>query len=123
MGQVVEKVSIERVLRAIGLATVETVDPLDLDRAVETVRRVADEPGVKAIVFRSPCVVLARPQARSAVDREACVGCQRCVRELGCPALVPQPDGTVAIDQTQCTGCTLCEQVCPVHAISGGERQ
>ena len=123
MGQVVERVSIERVLRAIGLTVVETVDPLDHERAVETVRRVADEPGVKAIVFRSPCVVLARPQARSAVDAERCVGCLRCVRELGCPALVPDAaTGKVAIDAAQCTGCTLCEQLCPTHAISGGER-
>ena len=123
MGQVVEKVSIERVLLAIGLTVVETVDPLDHERAVETVRRVADEPGVKAIIFRSPCVVLAKPQARSAVDDEKCVGCQRCVRELGCPALVPDATtGKVRIDAAQCTGCTLCEQICPTHAISGGER-
>lgn len=123
MGQVVEKVSIERVLRAIGLTVVETVDPLDHELAVETVRRVADEPGVKAIIFRSPCVVLAKPQTRSTVDAKKCVGCQRCVRELGCPALVPDAaTGKVHIDATQCTGCTLCEQVCPTHAISGGER-
>lgn len=123
MGQVVEKVSIERVLLAIGLTVVETVDPLDHEAAVETVRRVADEPGVKAIVFRSPCVVLARPQATSTVNAEKCVGCQRCVRELGCPALVPDAaTGKVRIDATQCTGCTLCEQICPTHAISGGER-
>lgn len=123
MGQVVEKVSIERVLLAIGLTVVETVDPLDLTAAVATVRRVADEPGVKAIIFRSPCVVLAKPQARSAVDVERCVGCQRCVRELGCPALVPDAaTGKVTIDAAQCTGCTLCEQLCPTHAISGGER-
>ena len=123
MGQVVEKVSIERVLRAIGLTVVETVDPLDLETAVATVRRVADEPGVKAIIFRSPCVVLARPKARSTVDAEKCVGCQRCVRELGCPALVPDAvTGRVHIDAAQCTGCTLCEQICPTNAISGGER-
>lgn len=123
MGQVVERVSIERVLLAIGLKVVETVDLLDLDAAVATVRRVAEEPGVKAIVFRSPCVVLARPQARSAVDAERCVGCLRCVRELGCPALVPDAaTGKVTIDAAQCTGCTLCEQLCPTHAISGGER-
>lgn len=123
MGQVVEKVSIEHVLLAIGLTVVETVDPLDHEAAVETVRRVADEPGVKAIVFRSPCVVLARPQATSTVNAEKCVGCQRCVRELGCPALVPDAAmGKVRIDATQCTGCTLCEQICPTHAISGGER-
>lgn len=123
MGQVVEKVSIERILRAIGLAVVETVDPLDHELAVETVRRVADEPGVKAIVFRSPCVVLARPKATSSVDAEKCVGCRLCVRELGCPALVPDAaTGRVRIDAAQCTGCTLCEQTCPTHAISGGER-
>ena len=123
MGQVVEKVSIERVLRAIGLTVVETVDPLDHELAVETVRRVADEPGVKAIIFRSPCVVLAKPQTRSTVDAKKCVGCQRCVRELGCPALVPDAaTGKVRIDATQCTGCTLCEQICPTKAISGGER-
>lgn len=123
MGQVVEKVSIERVLLAIGLTTVETVDPLDHELAVETVRRVADEPGVKAIVFRSPCVVLARPKATSSVDAEKCVGCRLCVRELGCPALVPDAaTGRVRIDAAQCTGCTLCEQICPTHAISGGER-
>ena len=107
----------------IVLADVGIIDPLDLDAAVSTVRRVADEPGVKAIVFRSPCVVLAKPRATSAVDADRCVGCPRCVRELGCPALVPDAAaGKVRIDAAQCTGCTLCEQVCPTHAISGGER-
>ena len=121
MGQVVEKVSIEAILRAIGLTCVETVDPLDHKLAVETVRRVADEPGVKAIIFKSPCVVLAKPQAHSVVDPAKCVGCQRCVKQLGCPGLVPR-DGKVVIDDSLCTGCTLCEQVCPFGAISGGER-
>ncbi|MGI6229369.1 MAG: indolepyruvate ferredoxin oxidoreductase subunit alpha [Tractidigestivibacter sp.] len=122
-GEKVTPVSIERVLRAIGLACVETVDPLDHAAAVEAVRRVEAQPGVKAIIFKSPCVFLEHPRREQAhVDAEVCIGCKRCVRELGCPALVPQPDGKVAIDSSQCTGCTLCEQICPTHAISGGER-
>ncbi|MBQ6490886.1 MAG: indolepyruvate ferredoxin oxidoreductase subunit alpha [Atopobiaceae bacterium] len=121
MGEVVQAVSIENVLRGIGLTVVETVDPLDHKLAVETVRRVADEPGVKAIIFKSPCVVLAKPQATSCVDSSKCIGCQRCIKELGCPA-ISLADGRAVIDPTQCTGCTLCEQVCPVHAIEGGER-
>lgn len=121
MGDVVQAVSIEAVLRAIGLTCVETVDPLDHERAVETVRRVADEPGVKAVIFKSPCVVLARPTAKSRVDEGACIGCRRCISELGCPAISLR-DGKATIDQSQCTGCTLCEQVCPVGAIGGGER-
>ena len=121
MGQAVEKVSIEAVLRAIGLTAVETVDPLEHDLAAETVRRVADLPGVKAIIFRSPCVAVTKPKGRSHVDADKCVGCGKCIRELGCPALVKNGK-KAAIDQTLCTGCTLCEQICPVSAISGGER-
>lgn len=121
MGQAVEKVSIEAVLRAIGLTCVETVDPLDHDAAVACVRRVADQTGVKAIIFKSPCVMLEKPQARSAVDRERCIGCERCIREIGCPALFLE-DGKARIDDALCTGCTLCEQLCPADAISGGER-
>ena len=120
LGEKVTPVSIERVLRAIGLSVVKTVDPLDLQATTETVARVDAEPGVKAIIFKSPCVFLYRPSAQSHVDPARCVGCQRCVKQLGCPALVPQADGKVAIDGSQCTGCTLCEQVCPFDAISGG---
>ena len=119
MGQIVEKVSIEKVLRAIGLKTVETVDPLDHKLAVETVKRVADEPGVKAIVFRSPCIAVTKPAGRATVDPAKCIGCRKCIRELGCPGLVLAPDGKkTAIDASLCTGCSLCAQICPVGAIS-----
>ncbi len=125
MGQVVEKVSIEKVLKAIGLKTVETVDPLDLKTAVEAVKRTADEPGVKAIIFRSPCIALSRPSARANVSTENCTGCRKCIRELGCPALTVK-DGKAFIDASQCTGCMLCAKVCPFGAISlqeGGGRK
>ena len=121
MGQPVEAVDMEAVLRGIGIKTVETVNPLDLDKAVETVRRVADEDGFKAIIFRYPCIVKFKPKGRKAeVDRDRCVGCRRCITELGCPGL-NFADGKAKIDETLCTGCTLCEQVCPVGAIGGGE--
>ena len=121
MNEAADAVDPEAVLRGIGIKTVETVNPLELDRAVETVKRVADEPGFKAIIFRYPCIVKYRPKGkRAAVDTDRCVGCRRCVTELGCPALL-FADGKAKIDETLCTGCTLCEQVCPVHAIGGGE--
>ena len=120
MGEVTEKVSIEAILRAIGVKTVETVNPLDHAKAVETVRRVAAEPGVKAIIFKSPCVVLAKPQAKCEVDADTCVGCQHCISELGCPAIFLE-DGLARIDDSLCVGCTLCAQICPMDAISGGE--
>ena len=116
-----DSVRIENILKAIGLTTVEIVDPLDHKLAVSTVKRVAAEPGVKAIIFRSPCVAITKPKARAKVDPERCVGCRRCIDQLGCPALIL--DGKKAmIDTSLCTGCTLCEQICPVGAISGGDR-
>ena len=121
MGQIVEKVSIEAVLRAIGLTTVETVDPLDHKLSAETVKRAAAQPGVKAVIFRSPCVAVTKPKGCSKVDAEKCVGCRRCIKELGCPGLTFR-DGKAVIDDSLCTGCTLCEQICPVSAISGGEK-
>ncbi|MBQ9344337.1 MAG: indolepyruvate ferredoxin oxidoreductase subunit alpha [Kiritimatiellae bacterium] len=127
-GDVAPRVSIEGILRGIGLATVETVDPLDLPAAVATVRRVAAEPGVKAIVFRSPCAVLAKPGPALRVDPDRCIGCGRCAKELGCPALSlrERPDSgrkLAVIDETQCNGCGLCAGLCPVGAIGKGEQQ
>ena len=121
MGQVVEKVSIEKVLRAIGLTVVETVNPLDFAQARDTIQRVAEEPGVKAVIFRSPCIAVTKPTGHSAVNAEKCIGCQKCIRELGCPALILR-DGKAFIDTALCTGCSLCEQICPAGAISGGDR-
>ena len=120
MGQVVDKVNIESVLRGIGLKTVETVNPLDLDKAIETVKRVAAEKGVKSIIFKSPCAVLIKPQKPFIIDNAKCINCKKCINSLGCPGIVIS-DGNVRIDESLCTGCGLCSQVCPVSAI-GGER-
>ncbi len=117
MGQVVDKVSIEAVLRAIGLDVVETVDPLDLPRAIETVKRVSEQKGVKAIIFKSPCIAIEKSDKRAAVDSDKCISCKKCIRELGCPAIVIE-DCKVKIDTTLCTGCELCAKVCPVGAIN-----
>ena len=93
MGDVCEKISIEKILRAIGLTSVETVDPLDNKAAVEAVKHAAELPGVKAIIFKSPCI-----------------------RELGCPAIVME-NGRPAIEKSLCFGCSLCAQICPCGAI------
>ena len=116
MGQVVEKVSIEAVLRAIGLPFVETVDPLDLPRAVDAIRRAQEVDGVKAVIFRSPCAAIVKSGRSACVDQDTCTGCRKCIRELGCPALML--DGKKArIRSSMCTGCMLCAKVCPAGAI------
>ena len=119
MGQVVEKVSIPAVLHGIGIQTVETVDPLHLEEAIACVKRVAAEDGVKAIIFKSPCAVLIKPERPAQIDASACIQCKKCIRTLGCPGLILK-DGKVQIENALCTGCGLCAQVCPTKAIGGG---
>ena len=52
--------------------------------------------------------------------RDKCIGCKKCIKELGCPAIVIN-NGNVCIDSSMCTGCRLCSQICPVTAITGGD--
>lgn len=118
MGDVVAKVNIEAVLQGIGVTAVETVNPLDLDKSIEVVRKMAGLPGVKAIIFKYPCIAITKPEGKMAVDRDKCVGCRKCIREIGCPGLIIR-DGQVTIDESLCTGCGLCSQICPFEAIGG----
>lgn len=117
MGDVVDKVSIEKILEAIGLTEVRTVDPLDLEAAVNTVKELSNKPGVKAVIFKSPCIALFRPDKCCVIDAGKCINCKKCIRELGCPAITVD-EGRVIIEPALCTGCGLCTQVCPVSAIS-----
>lgn len=118
MGEVVAKVNIEAVLQGIGVTAVETVNPLDLAKSIEVVRKMVGLPGVKAIIFKYPCIAITKPEGKMAVDIDKCVGCRKCIREIGCPGLIIR-DGQVTIDESLCTGCGLCSQICPFEAIGG----
>ncbi len=120
-GEVAEVISIEGVLRALGVSTVLTANPFDLASAIDTVKQAsaAADNAVAAVVFRAPCIAVTKP-APSLSVRENCIGCKKCVKELGCPAIVRDGE-KVRIDPSLCTGCGLCAKVCPVNAIGGGE--
>ena len=119
MGEFVEKLNIEQILRGIGLQVVETMDPLQLGKSIECVKRVSEQPGVKAIIFRSPCIAVVKSKERCHIEISECIGCKKCIRELGCPALTME-DGKAKIEPSLCAGCRLCAQICPTGAIRGG---
>ena len=129
MGQVVDKISIPKILEAIGVNPVIEVDPFNQKASVEAVKTAVAAPGVSAVIFKSPCISIAAklgykmPGAKK-VDTEKCIGCRKCINELGCPALsVSATKNTkgkqlVEIDSALCTGCGLCASVCNLDAIN-----
>ncbi len=121
MGEVTQKISIEKILTAIGVSSVQTVDPLDYKASVAAAKIAADTPGVSAIIYKSPCIAVTKPSPQSYVDQDKCIGCKKCVQELGCPAIVLD-NNKVRIEKALCYGCSLCEAICPVNAIKGGIR-
>ena len=122
MHEISPKVSIEAILRAVGLTSVETVDPLNLEQTIQAVRAAADKPGVKAIICKSPCIAVSKPAKRLSVDESRCVGCKQCVRELGCPAISLKGQKAY-IEPDLCFGCTICAQVCKPGAIREEDAQ
>ena len=124
MGEIVEKISIEKILEAIGVAPIITVDPFNQEESVAAVQKASEAPGVSAVIFKAPCISIAakvgcKLPGPKGVDTARCIGCQKCIKELGCPALSVSllDKKLVEIDKSLCTGCGLCSQVCPTGAI------
>ena len=115
MGDIVNKISIEKILEGIGLEYIKTVNPFNLEESVNAVKEAAALPGVKAIIFKAPCIAVSKPQKYLTVNNK-CIKCKKCINEIGCPALVYTDKGVI-IEKGLCTGCGLCMQICPVNAI------
>lgn len=113
--EISNKISIEAVLKAIGVTSIETVNPLEYEKAVKAVKRAADMKGVKAIIFKSPCIAVSKPEKPLTINKK-CIQCKKCINEIGCPAIT-LIDGKVEIDKSLCYGCGLCKNICPMNAI------
>jgi indolepyruvate ferredoxin oxidoreductase alpha subunit len=122
MGEIVEKIDIKKVLEGIGVKHIETVDPLKLGESVEAVKRACAVKGVKAIIFKSPCIAIVKSSSFMNIDQNKCIKCKKCIKEIGCPA-ISSHEGVITIEKDLCTGCGLCSDICPVEAIGGGENE
>ncbi len=121
-GEPTARVSLEAVARALGAGLVETVDPYNLEEAIDGFLRAKEFPGLSVVVARQACVIKAR---RTGAGRRAfaiagdCAGCRLCV-DFGCPAI--EFEGERAKINALCTGCGVCAQICPSSAIEEVKR-
>jgi indolepyruvate ferredoxin oxidoreductase alpha subunit len=114
------RVSIENVVRAIGVENVHVIEPYKVNKSIRAVKEAISHKGVSVIISREACVLLARDQkkkrARPFYVSEKCRDHRTCMNELGCPAFYFQ-NGRIKIDPVLCTGCAVCAQICPENAI------
>lgn len=116
MGDVAAKISIRRILEGIGVERIYEENPMNLKAAEEAVRKAAEGKGVRAVIFKSPCIAVIKPEKSYRVDENKCTNCRKCIRELGCPAIITE-EGIVKIDTALCYGCGVCTYVCPFESI------
>jgi indolepyruvate ferredoxin oxidoreductase alpha subunit len=104
-----KQIDIEAVSKALGADFTAVANPFDLQAAVSIVKQATECKGVSIVIFKSPCINITRKTKNFKIEN--CIGCNKCVREIGCPAIVK--NGKLAeIDTTLCYGCGLCAEIC-----------
>ena len=115
-----QQVSIESVVRGIGVEDVSIIKPYNVKKSIATVKEAISHDGVSVIIARQSCTLFEKSLKKS-VGRpfyvsDRCKNHRICINELGCPAFYVEND-QVRINSALCTGCGVCAQICPEHAI------
>jgi indolepyruvate ferredoxin oxidoreductase, alpha subunit len=114
------KVSIEDVVKAVGVKHVSIIRPYRVKKSIDTVKEALMFKGVSVVISREPCVLFARnlkkPRGKPFFVSEKCKGHRDCINDLACPAFFIKKN-SVNIDPVLCSGCSVCAQICPEHAI------
>ena len=122
-GEQSKPVKIEDVAKGCGVEFVEVVNPYNIRKMEDTLRRALTHEAVSVIVARRLCAVLwNRERRRKGIKivpfkvEDGCDLCLECVSSFTCPAIVY--DGKkVWIDEALCAGCGVCAQICPRGVI------
>ena len=129
-GQAQSPVSIEEIVRGMGIP-VSVLDPVEnINNAIENLYRSLQAKGLNVIIFRRSCSTFEAktfsgdwPQVANVMP-EQCLGeecgCNRfCSRTISCPGLQHDDQtGKAYILDSACNGCGLCTQLCPQAAIT-----
>ncbi len=114
------KVSIEDIVKAVGVKHVSIIRPYRVKKSIDTVKEALAFKGVSVIISREPCTLftkaMKKPRGKSFFVGEKCKGHRDCINDLACPAFFIKKN-RVNIDPVLCSGCSVCAQICPEHAI------
>ena len=122
MGMPAKPLDIEKILRACGVDHISTVDPFNYEETVAAFNNSLEHMGPSAVIAKAPCIALIKLPGTVRRVNEACIGCLKCIKQLGCPAMSVGEGEKVIINESICTDCSLCVNVCPVGAIKRVDR-
>jgi indolepyruvate ferredoxin oxidoreductase alpha subunit len=114
------RVSIEKVVRAIGVEHVTIIKPYKVKKSIEAIKESIKYEGVSVIISEEICALYANalklPKHKPFNITDKCKNHRTCIDSLACPAFYIWND-RVKIDANLCTGCAVCAQICPENAI------
>jgi indolepyruvate ferredoxin oxidoreductase alpha subunit len=114
------KVSIEAVVRAIGVDHVTTIKPYKVKKSIAAIKAAINYKGVSVIISEEICALYANalklPKRKPFHVSAKCQNHKDCISSLACPAFYIWNE-RVKIDANLCTGCAVCAQICPENAI------
>lgn len=124
MGNPAPEVSIEGIVKGLGVEFVKIVDPFNLKETEKVFKEAILHEGVAVIITKHPCALITGAENRKkgisikyTINQEECTKCLICVKNFTCPAFLIEKDGSVSINPLLCNGCGVCSQVCPREAI------
>jgi indolepyruvate ferredoxin oxidoreductase alpha subunit len=126
------------IVRAVQVDCLDVTDPYDYKSTFEVMKRVITEKGVRVVVSRRTCAVIAQRQKGGSdakldtnlptIDREKCKSwsageCNVCLDDFGCVAIMGRENQKLGIrspeiDWTVCVGCQVCISKCEHEAIA-----
>lgn len=122
LGQPNTRISIEEVVRGLGVKQISVVAPRKVKETMAAVQKSLDYDGVSVIIAKEICPLYAKkvaPPAKTrtfAINTSRCKNHRDCVNLFACPAFYVE-ENQVMINENLCIGCAVCTQVCPENAI------
>lgn len=127
-------IDIMKLLKAINVKKVSSVDPIDVLQMKRTVLKHFDIPGFSCVIVEHECLLQNRRRVKNLTGNSAknslapwestyqivqdrCVKCNECYSILNCPAIYKDDQGDIRIDSSVCKSCGVCHTICPNNSI------
>ncbi|MCX5883499.1 MAG: indolepyruvate ferredoxin oxidoreductase subunit alpha, partial [Deltaproteobacteria bacterium] len=102
------RISIEAVVRALGVTHVSIIQPYKVKKSIEALREAFEFKGVSVVISQEMCTLYAKghkkAKSRAYYVSDKCRNHRDCISQLACPAFYLEAE-RVKIDPVMCPGC------------------